>query len=215
MSTICFLPFVATVRSMLRTEERQRGNADGPADSTAPSSCSKPTRRSTTTAPHTGHVLTYDQGRNDAKTWADYINVGMEHGAFDMTGLEEYMRGLLDGGPTRSGHLHADGDRRGAGQRHRRAERRLQRLAVPPDPGARRPRHPALPGRDRPMRSASSCAPAASRITRPAPTSSGSARRGRGSEPTAAPIWGLDPDWIISIVPSRGRSTPRASFCSV
>ena len=55
--------------------------------------------------PHTGHVLTYDQGRTDAKTWADYINVGMEHGAFDMTGLEEYMRGLLDGGPTRSGHL--------------------------------------------------------------------------------------------------------------
>jgi 4-hydroxy-2-oxoheptanedioate aldolase len=55
--------------------------------------------------PHSGHVLTYDQGRADAKTWADYINVGMEHGAFDMTGLEDYMRGLLDGGPTRSGHL--------------------------------------------------------------------------------------------------------------
>ncbi|HLG49981.1 MAG TPA: aldolase/citrate lyase family protein [Reyranella sp.] len=55
--------------------------------------------------PHTGHVLTYDQGRADARTWADYINVGMEHGCFDMTGLEEYMRGLLDGGPTRSGHL--------------------------------------------------------------------------------------------------------------
>ena len=27
--------------------------------------------------PHTGHVLTYDQGRADAQTWADYINVGM------------------------------------------------------------------------------------------------------------------------------------------
>ena len=46
--------------------------------------------------PHTGHVLTYEQGRKDAKTWADYINVGMEHGAFDMTGLGEYMRGLVD-----------------------------------------------------------------------------------------------------------------------
>jgi 4-hydroxy-2-oxoheptanedioate aldolase len=55
--------------------------------------------------PHTGHVLTYEQGRTDAGTWADYINVGMEHGAFDMTGLEAYMRGLLEGGPTRSGHL--------------------------------------------------------------------------------------------------------------
>ena len=54
--------------------------------------------------PHTGHVLTYEQGRQDAKTWADYINVGMEHGAFDMTALSEYMRGLVDGGPTNSGH---------------------------------------------------------------------------------------------------------------
>jgi 4-hydroxy-2-oxoheptanedioate aldolase len=54
--------------------------------------------------PHTGHVLTYEQGRKDARTWADYINVGMEHGAFDMTGLAEYMRGLVDGGPTVSGH---------------------------------------------------------------------------------------------------------------
>lgn len=53
---------------------------------------------------HTGHVLTYEQGRIDAGTWADYINVGMEHGCFDMTGLEAYLRGLVDGGPTRSGH---------------------------------------------------------------------------------------------------------------
>jgi len=53
---------------------------------------------------HSGHVLTYEQGLADAATWADYINVGMEHGAFDMTGLAAYMRGLLEGGPTRSGH---------------------------------------------------------------------------------------------------------------
>ncbi|HSF30661.1 MAG TPA: hypothetical protein VLK82_09360, partial [Candidatus Tectomicrobia bacterium] len=53
---------------------------------------------------HTGHVLTYDQGRQDARTWADYINVGMEHGALDMAGLDEYMRGLIAGGPTTSGH---------------------------------------------------------------------------------------------------------------
>jgi 4-hydroxy-2-oxoheptanedioate aldolase len=56
------------------------------------------------TGPHSGHVLTYAQGRDDAGTWADYINVGMEHGSFDMAGLAEYMRGLVDGGPTRSGH---------------------------------------------------------------------------------------------------------------
>ena len=53
---------------------------------------------------HSGYVLTYAQGREDADVWADYINVGMEHGAFDMTGLAEYMRGLVEGGPTRSGH---------------------------------------------------------------------------------------------------------------
>lgn len=53
---------------------------------------------------HTGHVLTYEQGKTDAKTWADYINVGMEHGSFNMAGLDEYMRGLIDGGPTNSGH---------------------------------------------------------------------------------------------------------------
>src|SRR4051795_1681768 len=54
--------------------------------------------------PHTGHVLTHAQGRNDAGTWADYMNVGMEHGAFDMTGLAEYLGGMVEGGPTRSGH---------------------------------------------------------------------------------------------------------------
>jgi len=54
--------------------------------------------------PHSGHVLTHAQGRIDAGTWADYMNVGMEHGSFDMTGLAEYMRGMADAGPTRSGH---------------------------------------------------------------------------------------------------------------
>jgi 2-keto-3-deoxy-L-rhamnonate aldolase RhmA len=54
--------------------------------------------------PHSGHVLTHAQGRIDAGTWADYINVGMEHGAFDMTGLADYMRGMADAGTTRSGH---------------------------------------------------------------------------------------------------------------
>ena len=54
--------------------------------------------------PHSGHVLTYEQGRTDAGTWADYMNVGMEHGSFDMAGLAEYLRGMVDAGPTRSGH---------------------------------------------------------------------------------------------------------------
>src|SRR6266700_5792550 len=53
---------------------------------------------------HTGHVLSRAQGREDAGTWADYINIGMEHGAFDMAGLAEYMQGMVEAGPTRSGH---------------------------------------------------------------------------------------------------------------
>ena len=53
---------------------------------------------------HTGAVLTVEQGKKDAKTWADYINVGMEHGPFDMNGLRDYMQGLVAGGPTNSGH---------------------------------------------------------------------------------------------------------------
>ncbi len=56
------------------------------------------------TGGHTGHVLTYEQGKEDAGTWSDYINIGMEHGAFNMAGLDDYMRGLVDGGPTHSGH---------------------------------------------------------------------------------------------------------------
>src|SRR5262249_3898047 len=54
--------------------------------------------------PHSGHVLTRAQGRADVATWADYMNVGMEHGAFDMAGLAEYMLGMADAGPARSGH---------------------------------------------------------------------------------------------------------------
>ncbi|MBS0561660.1 MAG: hypothetical protein JSR21_16545 [Proteobacteria bacterium] len=53
---------------------------------------------------HTGAVLTAEQGARDAGTWADYINIGMEHGAFDMTGLAAYMQGMAAAAPTRSGH---------------------------------------------------------------------------------------------------------------
>ena len=50
------------------------------------------------------HEADYETGRAMAGTWADYINVSMEHGAFDMPGLAAFMRGLADGGPTASGH---------------------------------------------------------------------------------------------------------------
>jgi 4-hydroxy-2-oxoheptanedioate aldolase len=46
----------------------------------------------------------YEGGRALARTWADYINYEMEHGPFDVGALHEFMRGLVDGGPTPSGH---------------------------------------------------------------------------------------------------------------
>ena len=53
---------------------------------------------------HTGAVLTREQGMRDVHTWADYVNVGMEHGAFDLAGLDRYLEGLVAGGPTHGGH---------------------------------------------------------------------------------------------------------------
>jgi 4-hydroxy-2-oxoheptanedioate aldolase len=52
----------------------------------------------------TVHERGYEGGRAAAQTWADYINYEMEHGPFDVTRLLEFMRGLVDGGPTASGH---------------------------------------------------------------------------------------------------------------
>jgi 4-hydroxy-2-oxoheptanedioate aldolase len=46
----------------------------------------------------------YAQGVKMARTWYDAINVEFEHGALDFSALREFMRGLVDGGPTRSGH---------------------------------------------------------------------------------------------------------------
>jgi 4-hydroxy-2-oxoheptanedioate aldolase len=46
----------------------------------------------------------YEEGQKLAQTESDYITYEMEHGAFDMTRLRQFMRGLVDGGPTRTGH---------------------------------------------------------------------------------------------------------------
>ncbi|MGH9658856.1 MAG: aldolase/citrate lyase family protein [Bryobacteraceae bacterium] len=46
----------------------------------------------------------FEEGKKMAQTYADYINYEMEHGVFDLTELREFMRGLVAGGPTKSGH---------------------------------------------------------------------------------------------------------------
>jgi 4-hydroxy-2-oxoheptanedioate aldolase len=53
---------------------------------------------------YTGGRGGYEEGRKMAATKADYINYEMEHGAFDMKELRDFMRGLVDAGPTRTGH---------------------------------------------------------------------------------------------------------------
>jgi 4-hydroxy-2-oxoheptanedioate aldolase len=46
----------------------------------------------------------YDEGKKNAKTWADYITYDMESNPLDFRLLREFMKGLVDGGPTASGH---------------------------------------------------------------------------------------------------------------
>lgn len=49
-------------------------------------------------------ALTHEAGVATAQTTYDYLIVEFEHHPFDMVGLRAFMRGLVDGGPTRSGH---------------------------------------------------------------------------------------------------------------
>ncbi len=168
------------------------------------------------TGHHTGHLLTYEEGRKDAHTWADYINVGMEHGAFDLAGLESYMRGLADGGPTRSGHrtptvvveLPVNGlDERMVRDNAWQVRQILGRgahgllLCQAEEPNAvrafveatRYPHHrggmdPELPSPLERMRGAKVGTRHGSAGGRPL---LGIGMRGRGSEMSAAPIWGV------------------------
>ncbi len=57
------------------------------------------------TSPGSGAPNAYEQGKLDAKTYADYISWDMETQPYDIEKLTEYMHGLVAGGPTRTGHL--------------------------------------------------------------------------------------------------------------
>jgi len=163
---------------------------------------------------HTGAVLTAAQGAHDAATWADYINIGMEHGAFDMTGLAAYMQGMIEAGPTRSGHrspaVIVEAPVNGtdeANVRHNAWQFRqiLGRgvhgilMCQAETAGAvrafvescRYPHNlrgvdPALPS---PLQRLDGA-----RRTPPGPGLLGIGTRGRGSEGTAAPVWGVTQD---------------------
>jgi len=165
------------------------------------------------TGGHSGHPLTRAQGREDAGTWADYINIGMEHGAFDMAGLAEYLAGMVEAGPTRSGHrtpavivevpvngIDAAHVRYNAWQFRQILGRGVHGIILCQAESAeavrafvescRYPHHPAgvdpdLPSPVQRMR----------RRIRPEARSGrlGIGTRGRGSEATAAAIWGIPP----------------------
>jgi len=148
---------------------------------------------------HTGHVLTYEQGKEDAATWADYINVGMEHGSFNMAGLDEYMRGLVDGGPTRSGHrtptviveAPVEGTSAEIVQFNSWQFRQILARGV----------HGVLlcqaENADAVRAFVEACRYPINRIG--VPDALGEGRRGVGSEPSAAPIWGLNRDEYLRL----------------
>jgi hypothetical protein len=46
----------------------------------------------------------YEEGKKLATSHIDLIQYQMEHGPFDPIRLREFMQGLVDGGPTKSGH---------------------------------------------------------------------------------------------------------------
>ena len=46
----------------------------------------------------------YEEGRRMARTYCDAINYEMENGCMDFANLRNFMQGLVDGGPTPSGH---------------------------------------------------------------------------------------------------------------
>jgi 4-hydroxy-2-oxoheptanedioate aldolase len=46
----------------------------------------------------------YKEGLELSQTWADYLVYNMEHKPLDFLQLKDFMRGLVEGGPTPSGH---------------------------------------------------------------------------------------------------------------
>jgi 4-hydroxy-2-oxoheptanedioate aldolase len=135
--------------------------------------------------------LSYERGVEKAKTWADYLTVDLEHHPFAPAALLAFMRGLVDGGPTRSGHrtpavivtLPLDGTDEHAVRANAWMIKQTLAAGVhglllchaeTPDAArafveaARYPFHPATPGL-------------------------GVGRRGSGGQEPAAALWGLSP----------------------
>ena len=48
--------------------------------------------------------FTYKNGLKLSKTWADFIRLDTEHTSSNWDEITKFMKGLKDGGPTKSGH---------------------------------------------------------------------------------------------------------------
>ena len=48
--------------------------------------------------------LTYENGKKQSQTWADFLIVDFEKDPFDVVGLNQFMQGIVDGGPTPDGY---------------------------------------------------------------------------------------------------------------
>lgn len=138
------------------------------------------------------HEVSFEAGRELARTWVDYINVSMEHGAFDLKGLEDFMRGLVPGGPTASGHrtptVIVDLPAESSSEAVIRANTWMFKQAL--DRGG--PWHPPLSrggsgGRARPRGSRYPFHAACEVAGAP------QGRRGVGGHVMATPIWGISP----------------------
>ena len=56
------------------------------------------------TGSHSGTAGSFEQGKKDAQTYADYISYDMEHAPFDVKACPNIWKALVAGGPTKSGH---------------------------------------------------------------------------------------------------------------
>ena len=153
----------------------------------------------------------YAQGVKMARTYMDAINVEMEHGALDFCRLREFMRGLVDGGPTRSGHrtpaVFVETCIIGLDEAYMRRQHLGDRAAA----GLRHPRHPHVPcprhqggaGRD------PDGLPLSLRPAGHCPSCRCGACAARRAGYAAADL-GRDAEQVPSMSPICGRSIPRA-----
>ena len=136
----------------------------------------------------------YQRGQEHAKTWADCLTLDLEHHPFEPAALHAFMRGLVDGGPTRSGHrtpavivtLPIDGN----DERTVRANSWMIKQALAAGVHGLLLCHAETPA------AVKAFVEAARYPFQSAGVGAGldQGRRGAGGQALAAPIWGLGPD---------------------